>query len=359
MKGTVWLWALMALVLGMLVGCSVNDRTSLYEAVELPRHGEALPPEFWPAYDASPRTSNKEKKSSHASDQGADDDTDLVKMWGVPIPFNLFVKVADVKKSKRTGQDELSILSLRWHDLSVPGLLPSLPFIFNYRMSTYGREKAEPIRALSIWWNPFSTGIRSKGYQEGKIARIGGFPLLFTHLHIPADIRGEKPEHNNNTRISGFLSLHTLGPANLRLETVKPHYRDSTYSLVRLTTPLLLGGVLGPTLWSSFDLRDKNPVSPGKRKSFEISGHGPLFGMAGYMGWRKVTETMGDGAKPARFTRVNARILLFGLLWNDYNKRDEKTGKLLKSRHGPLWTMFGWGSEKGWFRVRLFGIPIG
>jgi hypothetical protein len=275
-----------------------------------------------------------------------------------PLPFNMVLRRAKVEPGKAGGPEELHVMQMTWNDLLMPILLPTIPVHIRASHHTYQRGKSKPVQSFRLYWNPFCAGLRHDSVGRERTSRLGGFPLVYTKFVIPFSFSEPQGE---NTDASGFLSLLTLGPAHVRINQVVEGDGPTTTTLFKATVPLLLGGVLGPTLWTSYraggppDLKEADPDN-----AVEVSGHGPFFGLGGVTAWRKALKPLQAGESVTRRgSAQRTRFVLFGILWSDYVRRDPTTGKLLQSRYGPLWSMFGWGNEKGWFRLRFLGISMG
>jgi hypothetical protein len=333
----------------LLAGCAGKIRSTYFKSNPVPYDGKELPDGFWKdlqTHDAATIPAGKAPPPERASDRN---------FWVLPLQLNL--------RSVTVSQDRkhVNVDQLVWNDLLSPVILTSLPLRLKYRGYSYKEGSNLPTGFREFTWSPFLVEDRMIGDVDKKLRiKGGGLPLLGTKIHASNEGNAEV-NYADAFDLRALASLWTLGPAYAKIEMQQMIDDKPTTVTAYGAAPLLLAGAPGLMLWTDYKVRDG--------RGGYATAHGPALGSLGYFAAknmdRAITEIVKDEVTGNETTKVIPpdpnvrRFLLGGLLWHSYVKRDRETQALDKSRHGPLWTMFGWGHKDGRFNVRLFFLRIG
>jgi hypothetical protein len=340
--------AFLGMCLLVLSGCQSSSRTSFFRENAPPRDGVVLPVDFWEKVEeAKTRTERPDRRL------GSTD----TRIW--LLPFNINTRSVSIGDDG-SGMD---VVHVTWNDIGVPVLLFTLPWRVKFRQYHYEEGSLHPTGFRSLTWSPFVFEDRAIGSVDKRLRIKGsGLPLLYSNLKVDLKDRAE----NDIVKLRGSTSLMTLGPSYMTIEQRVPHDKETSGTQsVYMAAPLFLGGWPGLMLWSDYRIAAK---PTGDR----FTGHGPLFGLLGYFAAKRgggyfimspenprTEEDSEFQYEVFKRDSESVRLLLMGLLWHDYSRRDFETGQVNSSRHGPLWSAFGWGRKNGRFKVRFLWIPIG
>lgn len=248
------------------------------------------------------------------------------------------------------GADGNDVRSRGWSVFNLGlGLTPLLPLYFSIRDHRWDREGDGA--HCSLTWTPLWATGSSEG-DCGAMLDASGVPLFYGRLHIVA------PDVGLTTDVWHYL--WSIGPlmADSKLD------RPGLTATSRVFVPLELIG-FGTLLWTS-----RTTESAAGR----MLQHGPIGGWLGYVesDGERVGNLIDDEVErvlhpdaeapppmppvPGPY-RPHLRLMLGGILWSGFYDTDE-SGAEVTGRHGPLWTMFGYGTKDGRSRVLVFWIPI-
>lgn len=317
-------------------GCVSTQNPKALQDVTTPRGGK-IDPAVWTAVDAA-QPNDRLRKSAMA-------------YWLLPLQFSM--------RNFQIANDhsEARYQSFVWNDLGTFILL--LPVRIRFEETFYNRETNEPIGERGIVLHPFYAKDWNKGATtEGVELKAKGVPLFFSDVKI-SDQRNEKGKIFG-TKFRSTAVLWTLGPYYLRSVGTTPDGREQK---VTVAMPLMLGGFLGSLVWLDLDARvTQDPAT--------LAAHGPLFGLLGHVyikepQYRPLAEGEPEAEQRMAFSRRQVltgyrtnRMVLGGLLWQDV-QRKTVDGEVTDSRHGILWSAFGWGEKENKGKVRFLWIPIG
>lgn len=298
----------------LFAGCTMKHRSQELDGLDLWNRDRTMPREVWNA--------------RYATDKDLQDARQLI----VPFPFQLYAKHLHV------STDEAVARRTSWNDVGVPFVL-MLPLRISYQEHLYEAGRSSSSATQRFSWNPLwarssSTGVANKSTEIDAY----GVPLIFSR------VKAQRHDEERPLQFRLLTSLWTLGPATARWES-GPH-GDRGY----MFAPLLLGGIIGTTVWSDFEARRFYDDGTLQQKS---GYHGPLYGALGYIHEQRppVRNEAGDEITVSRC------MWLLGTIWSHRAERNE-AGETLDSHNGPLWGMLGWGKKDGRNAVRLFWIPV-
>lgn len=329
--------ALASMVLfASVFGCSFSDNDPHPIDPVAPGPGEELPP------DAFSKLENSEHESVA---EGS--------IWLLPLWID--TQTAELTASS----DRIRYLDFQAGNL---GLLtiPVLPFYVDVDQASFDRSGARSSSGFT--WTPFYAW--SKETQGSDVVlRASGIPLLWGSVGIAS--------HSDTLDVRIRHFLWSLGPTYLGL---KKGIGDSVIDGYAFF-PLLAGG-FGGWLWASTDLESDFGT---------VTAHGFLNGNFGYyasegfspsdaleiedaIGLADDGKELGDllesTEKTAAMKRTNAEGLvertelwLGGLLWAAWTDSDPN-GAEVHGRHGPLWSMFGYGTKQNESTIILFWYPF-
>lgn len=326
-------------VLGVLIvasGCSFDNAEKLGISVEPPPGNEA------PAADQFEKLAKEESKT--ASDVG---------VWLVPLWLD--VESAQLPKSG----DRIRYIDVSAFNLGLLSL-PILPLWVTVDQTSV--EKSGARSGTGFGWTPFWAWSEPTAGNDVEL-HGSGIPLLWGSVKIAS--------HTDTVDIRIRHYLWSLGPAFLGL---KKGVGDSVVDGYAFY-PLLAGG-LGGWLWTSSDFQSEFGSA---------TSHGPLNGYLGYYRLEGFSpeegidleaslemdldaegfgELLESDEKSELMKRTNAEGLvegvelwLGGIVWSAFTDTDTQ-GAEVNGRHGPLWTMFGYGKEKGESTIILFWYPF-
>jgi hypothetical protein len=327
---------LLALLLTLLIAASLSSCASKMGAgsfaTPIPAKGGPVDPSIWEAADGAPEGKGIDKATGRS--------------WLFPFFFKLnFLEVAvNHNEARRSG--------FSWFDLSTPILMTFLPVHITYSRDFYNREQAEPVGSQRLTWNLFWASASEEGPALDPLKlRAYGVPLLFSRI-----TGTQRDLEQRNRRFTWTTTLWTLGPMIVTYRDNKGVVTDGWFA-----TPAQLGGFLGPLVWLSYKFK----LDSGQF----ATAHGPLFGYLGvahgrapYMKGDRIIElpkAPGELPKTEPFEQMakSHTLVLLGTLWESLVRSDEQ-GRVVRSSHGPLWGMFGWGRKDGGFALRFLWIPI-
>lgn len=320
------------------VGCAFEAKDEWIAEYPLPAAGEPIAAEFW------------DHAKNSKDPQGTDVSLWLLPMW------------ADV--DHREIENDPPRLSRTEYTMFNPGLalVPLLPFYIDAQVEE--RQQDGSWQGSGLTWTPFWAWSHSTEKAPAEL-RASGIPLLW------GDVEVRSKTQPFEIRVRHYL--WTLASMVCSIEVGQDGADLDGYVFF----PLYLAG-LGGYLWGSIELEGE---------AGSLSGHGPFGGDLGY--YRRVglvknritTQSAEAEAEPIpfqldlgtvvdesedldRMTRVDENGLvpsverwLGGILWASWVDSDA-TGKEVDGRHGPLWTMFGYGTKNGESTVILFWYPF-
>lgn len=318
------------------VGCSSTKGDELLTSFEPPADGQSVPADFWTKAAAVENTT---------AGGGS--------VW--LVPFWLGVDSTELNDAK-DGVRKIDVA------LFNPGLtvLPLLPFYVDVDYG--GWSKNGKSESAGFTWTPFwAWGHTSEGSSVQLSAT--GVPILWGGVKIHSQ------EDDIDLRIRHYL--WSLGPLFVGLDKGLGNSRVKGYQFY----PVYLAG-LGGLIWSSMDLNSDFGT---------VTAHGLLGGNLGYykstgfapnkalenqnmLEMVKEGEDIGKilekGKKSELMKKTDenglvpgTELWLGGILWSAFTDHDA-AGAEVNGRHGPLWTMFGYGKEKGESTVILFWYPF-
>lgn len=332
-----WIHALASMVLFASVsGCSFSDNDPHPIDPVAPGPGEELPADAFTKLEGSEQTSVAEGS-----------------VW--LVPFWVDTQVAELTASS----DRIRYLDIKAGNL---GLLtiPILPFYVEVDQASFDRSGVRSSSGFA--WTPFYAW--SKDTQGSDIVlRASGIPLLWGSVDIVS--------HSDTLDVRIRHFLWSLGPTYFGL---KKGIGDSVIEGYEFL-PLLAGG-FGSWLWSSTDLRSDFGT---------VTAHGFLNGSVGYYAsegfspsdaleiedaismaddGKDIGGLFDSAAKTEAMKRTNAeglvertKLLLGGILWAAWTDSDPN-GAEVNGRHGPLWSMFGYGTKQNEPTIILFWYPF-
>lgn len=329
---------LAALAMVSLCGCVTLVGTPAFDDVELPRPGSPISDGVWNAADQAKRTGLKDRPSwsiweaiatsLFGGHQNGGEKSEWRRerslYWRLPQVRRHHV-FAVLDENQKALSHYLSCV-----DLGVP-LLCHLPLVIAVSDDSYDRGRTRPVRSQRFCWTPLWTYATRNGADGGAFDtrfHAFGLPLLFSKVDVESQHIG--------LALRFLTSFWSLGPTSIRVEAGTPDTRTETASVF---CPAFLGGLLGMMLWTDF--HQVNPEA-------EAWGHGPL---SGHAGWYEKRTT-----SPDRETDL-LRLVLAGILWLDRSHRNADN-EATESRHGPLWSMIGWGRADGRPTVRVLWVPV-
>lgn len=320
----------------LIAGCSFDAAQERGIAVEPPPGNEPPPAEQF------------EKLAAEDTKSASD-----VRIWLVPL-------WADVESAQLTKSGD----RIRYLDFSAFNLglatLPLLPLWVTVDQASVDKSGARA--GTGFGWTPFWAWSEPTVGNDVRL-EASGVPLLWGSVKIAS--------HSDTLDVRIRHYLWSLGPVFLG---IKKGVGDSVVEGYAFH-PLLAGG-LGGWLWSSGEFDSDFG---------ELDAHGPLNGYLGYYrlvgfspdeaidldstiglpGDEKGLGTILESAEKSELMkRTNAEGLiesvelwLGGILWSAWSDTDTQ-GQEVNGRHGPLWTMFGYGKEQGESTVILFWYPF-
>jgi hypothetical protein len=317
------------------LGCSTSGGSEVLREFEAPQPGERVPDSFWA--EAETATDKPGVRSV---------------FW--PVPFVVDADVHELEGER----DRVRSIGIGVFNLGLV-LLPTLPFYVGVEYGRFwkdGREEHSKFRWTPFWaWSENSPGSVVK-------LEASGVPLLW------GDIEIDSPEDELELDIRHYL--WSLGPVHLHLNKAvgDKHVVGTT------VMPFYLAG-LGYLVWTS-NILDSEFGS--------VDAHGLLGGYLGYyrseglspqsvLGERRATELLEpidatdvlDEIEPDQvLSRFDANgnvpsteLWLGGILWSSFADT-APDGQEYDGRHGPLWTMFGYGTDEGEDAIILFWFKI-
>lgn len=317
-----------ALLLSALSGCVSRSGSPLLVELRPPKGDAPLPEEIW----ERTRVEKNPRQNTQSS---------------LFFPFMLYNKAWRFN----SDQESASFTRLRWYDLGLPIFL--LPFYAGLIQREYRRDSTETGR-MHATVTPFWAWSGAKNWPEDRArVKASGLPLLFTNIRVE--------DGQPRTKVQSNLFLWTLGPAisTFRSENLNVG-EDDAAGPGRLRgyvgAPLLLGGLPGAILWSSYSIRWQDETREGS-----VFGQGPLLGTLLYFQSKEnVRIPTSSDELDDRTPDDTTRLLGLGALWYSHAGRNAE-GRVMRSDHGPLWGFLGWGRRDGAFALKLFwfGIPLG
>lgn len=244
------------------------------------------------------------------------------------------------------AEDGKAVTTRAWSAFNLGlGFTPLLPFYFAADEARFAQSGG--VAHSSIAWTP----LYATGSSEGTATiAASGVPLFYGRLQVARD----------DLNVDLHQVLWSIGP----LWAHSSLNRSDARVVASQFTPLELLG-FGRWLWLSETIEG----SDGR----EVA-HGPLCGGLGYLkseGRRQpnpIDDELGAMLREARATTTaaeppengpisNSELWLGGILWCSLTDTSG-SGQEVAGRHGPLWTMFGYGRKDGRNRILLFWIPI-
>ncbi len=306
----------------------MSNRPQVLEDVPIPNGGK-MSERVWDAADDQPES----RPVSYSNST----------MWLLPLNFS--TRQFTVQSDRETAHYR----NVTWNDLGP--MIFTLPLRIRVADYIYKRGTERPVASRGVVMTPFWVQKFDKGdFGDDKEFYGFGVPLLFATL-------GLKDGETLNTKF--FSSLWSLGPFMFKMENTV----GRTYQKQYLAAPLLFGS-WGGLLWIDIDFLREIDGDTNQR----IVAHGPLLGLLGF--WYQKSDKIyvtsaedvaNDRAEEEGEVKIVGeeaqRLILGGLLWQDSMDWDAND-ELTDARHGPLWTMFGWGKKDGRNTLRLFWIPI-
>jgi hypothetical protein len=314
------LLALLAIIAPVfLTGCIISQKEEAWKESSPLKKDGTLADDFW-------------EKATPGKDE-------QLKLGFWPLPFQFYLKSVGVEQNGDAAMRKAS-----WNDLGFPFLL-MLPLRFSYQDAIYRKGETTPYATYDIHANPFWTRTTFTDRPDSHTITIQGTPILYTKVDTMIALPGQ--QERLRTRIRNYF--WTLGPMYIDAGEEHPPQPPNDDAKGYVFFPLLLGGITGPTLWTSSELIAHEP--DGRVISAEGS-HGPLFGALGY---RHRRTKLGEISENHYDT---SHSLLAGILWLDRATNTEQH-KTINAKNGPLWAMFGWGKKDGRPAVRILWVPIG
>jgi hypothetical protein len=328
----------LGVLVGLLgvVGCSFNNAAELAVPVTPPAADQALPADTF------------DKLAAAESQTVANGRAWLLPLW-VDIQTAQLSNAADKVRYLDFSAFNLGLLTI-----------PILPLWVG--VDQISIDKAGARTHTGFGWTPLWAWSKETSGDD-VLMSASGIPLLWGSVKISSR------SDSLDLRIRHYL--WSLGPTFIAVEKSVGDSIIDGYSFF----PLLAGG-LGGWLWASTDLRSDFG---------SVTAHGPLSGNLGYyksegfapneaLDLENAIEMADDGEeignilaktpKSELMKRTNAEGLvestelwLGGILWAAW-KDSDPNGAEVNGRHGPLWSMFGWGKEKGENTVILFWYPF-
>lgn len=310
----------------LLASCVSRFQSEPLRNVEISYKGGPLPKQVWEESEKK-LAAEKEKKASEPAGK-------LYKgsstSWILPGVFQYRQLLAQ--------PDEANTHRGQWIDVLSP-LFLSLPLCINYQEHYYAPNSPEPLGSRTVYWTPiWANSIKEGTVDRGREFEASGVPLLWSTFRVR--------DNNRPWQVSGFTSLWSFGPMSLR---GKGPQLDGYF-----TAPVLLGGLIGSALWSDsrIHMRGKGENAGTGR----LEWHGPLMGFLGYQSYRGPEDFDPEEGTTSSVMR-SRRLVLGGLAWYDASRSDEK-GNVVDATHGPIWSMFGWGTKNGKNITKVFWIPV-
>jgi len=310
-----------------LNGCVTNSGKRKLDNQSLPVSGEPIPKALWD--DLTQDDSGK--PAGGTTYRRAHD-------WTIPTVL--------VRRWFHTGNEGKSLSATRIEYFSLLSLI--LPFHGGLKRYDYNAPDSEPIADRWLHWNPFWTSAGGKGdLAIGKLeVDSAGIPLLYASTGVDSE------SSDYAVRLRVRQSLWLFGPGYVRargpeLLTFGPGRNPESGFKEDFFRGYFPVGIRAFMLWVSYDARLRSGGGNNGAVRYHFTGHGPIAGFGGYF----------FGSKREGEDHSNFRHVVLGALWHDVVTR--RSGELKTSRHGPLWSAFGWGHRDGKFNVRLFWLPIG
>jgi hypothetical protein len=310
--------AALLLMLLLVTACSTTRTAKPLEGREIPYDGSPIPADLWTAAMVPEKPSQLRTT-----------------IWPLPTTFG-FRRFWVNPKDGTANSLRVSLGSL-W--------MLILPYRAEITLAQYDGPDAKPTGFRSLKWNPFFTRARNEGEFQfaGMRFKSNGVPVFYSNSKTDF----ENGAWAMQARLKQGLWL--LGPTQLGLaEGLSARYggKEGRFqNQAKVFAPLYLGGP-GSWLWLTTDVRLGNTNLEGAPNGLRFRGNGPVFGLGGYLFGSNISGNRSS----------NFRHVVLGLLWHDVNTRVD--GKLETSRHGPLWSGFGWGHRDGRFRLRFLWFSI-
>ena len=309
----------------LLASCVQRFQSDQLRDVDVSYKGGPLPKQMWEESEKK-LAAEKEKKASEPTGR-------LFKgsstSWILPGFFQY--------RQLLVEPEEATTHRGSWVDLLSPMFL-SLPLCINYQEHYYAPNSTESQGSRSITWSPiWANAVKEGTVDRGREFQASGVPLLWSTFRVR--------DNHRPLQVSGFTTLWSLGTASI-------HGKDPKWEGY-FTAPLLLGGLIGSAVWSDACIKVHGSEGAAPVRA---EWHGPFMGFLGYQSYRGPEDFDPEKGTASSVTRAR-KLALGGLIWYDGSRYDEK-GALVKSAHGPLWTLFGWGVKDGKKHARVFGISI-
>jgi hypothetical protein len=279
-------------------GCAFDKSSTQFSAHQPPRIGEPLPAHYW------------DEVGPAAGKSGYSGSAWLLPFW---VSGEFSTIAADAESTTSTN---FAVVN--------PGFV-ALPWLPLWVSAQTQLDRKDGVRATSrMTWTPLSTSTEDAGWPADEPAlRASGFPLLYSRICYGIAAGADQ--------FDAHAILWSLGPAWGRVDLKDNDRFMNGWFFI----PLSVAG-LGAMVWSSGEIDTQDE---------ELTVHGPL---QGYLGYRSsIDHIAGD----------STRLLVAGALWFDSADAVD-SDEALDTRHGPLWSMFGWGRSDGEPAIYVLWIPV-
>ncbi len=282
----------------VLGACSIEKGERALARFEPPAYGTAVPVATW------------ERLAESTENKGSDGHMWLLPFW-----------IDGTATELSTLEDRLDHRVFSHLNMGV-GLinLPWIPLWFSYDHRILERDGGQA-RNEVVWTPLYSSTDLDAWPDDEQRLMTGGIPLLYSSIEYGAV--DKEPE------LHFLTTLWSIGPSYATFNGFEADESLDGWVFVPIN-----GAGVGALVWTSAEIQADR---------FDVSTHGPLFGLLGWMSIEK--------------GRREISMLLSGLLWFEKETRSSD-GRVRDSVNGPLWGMFGWGRDQGELELRLLWIPI-